>query len=348
MAGARGGPGGGMGAWSTFLASEQGNVSGRSGLPCLRAVAADPHMTQLSPPSGLPGNSEPDSAQPSDAQAPNAQAAAGNGSVQPVRSVREVGTLIEQSAHDLRSSLNAIQSWAYVLDRAFDTTPAPAQRALDGIRSGMQQQLALIEEMEEGVRLLADETPPRWQQLDLRTLALQAIADRRHAAEARGVLLSPLSADGSAIWAEAATPSTEPGAAPDAADADAYRIDGDAMRLGPLLRHLLVHCIWRAPTGGAVSMHLFSEPDYVKLRITESPPLDSQRSASRLAALTDFFGRRPPQGGEPPSRQSSALLLTRRMVEMHGAVLSAESDGCDSDKVSVCIAVRFPRHMRQA
>ncbi|SPA43623.1 putative ATP_binding Histidine kinase A component of the two component sensory system [Cupriavidus taiwanensis] len=303
-------------------------------------------MTQLFPPSGLPGTSEPDSAQPSDAQAPDAQAAAGNGSGQPVRSVQEVGTLIEQSAHDLRSSLNAIQSWAYVLDRAFDTTPAPAQRALDGIRSGMQQQLALIEEMEEGVRLLADEAPPRWQQLDLRALALQAIADRRHAAEARGVLLSPLSADGSAIWSEAAT--AEPGAAPDAPDAAAYRIDGDAMRLAPLLRHLLVHCIWRAPTGGAVSVHLFSEPDYVKLRITESPPLDSQRGASRLAALTDFFGRRPPQGGEPPSRQSSALLLTRRMVEMHGAVLSAESDGCDSDKVSVCIAVRFPRHMRQA
>ncbi|MBB3014921.1 sensor histidine kinase [Cupriavidus alkaliphilus] len=302
-------------------------------------------MTQLFPPSGLPGTPEPDSARSPAPQASNAQLA-GSGSAQPVRSVQEVSTLIEQSAHDLRSSLNAIQSWAYVLDRAFDTTPAPAQRALDGIRSGMQQQLALIEEMEEGVRLLADEAPPRWQQLDLRTLALQAIADRRHAAEARGVLLSPLSADGSAIWSEAATPSTAPGAAADTADAATYRIDGDAMRLAPLLRHLLVHCIWRAPTGGAVSVHLFSEPDYVKLRITESPPLDSQRSASRLTALTDFFGRRPPQGGETPSRQSSALLLTRRMVEMHGAVLSAESDGCDSDKVSVCIAVRFPRHMR--
>ncbi|SOZ61798.1 putative ATP_binding Histidine kinase A component of the two component sensory system [Cupriavidus taiwanensis] len=313
-------------------------------------------MTQIFPPSGLPGAPEPDSAQSPVPQASNAQLA-GSGSAQPVRSVQEVSTLIEQSAHDLRSSLNAIQSWAYVLDRAFDTTPAPAQRALDGIRSGMQQQLALIEEMEEGVRLLADETPPRWQQLDLRTLALQAIADRRQAAEARGVLLSPLSADGSANSSEASAPSTAStastasgaaGAAPDTADAAAYRIDGDAMRLAPLLRHLLVHCIWRAPTGGAVSVHLFSEPDYVKLRITESPPLDSQRSASRLAALTDFFGRRPPQGGEPPSRQSSALLLTRRMVEMHGAVLSAESDGCDSDKVSVCIAVRFPRHMRLA
>ncbi len=341
MAGRRGVRGAGLAACSTFLASEQGNFPGRSGLPCPLAPAADLHMTQQFPPSGLPGNPEPHPAQSSDPQASNAQLA-GSGSAEPVRSVQEVSTLIEQSAHDLRSSLNAIQSWAYVLDRAFDTTPAPAQRALDGIRSGMQQQLALIEEMEGGVRLLADEAPPRWQQLDLRELALQAIADRRHAAEARGVLLSPLSTDGAAIWPDASSSAN----APDAPDAAAYRIDGDAMRLAPLLRHLLVHCIWRAPAGGAVSVHLFSEPDYVKLRITESPPLDSQRSASRLAALTDFFGRRPPQGGETPSRQSSALLLTRRMVEMHGAVLSAESEGCDSDKVSVCIAVRFPRHMR--
>ncbi|MDQ0139924.1 sensor histidine kinase [Cupriavidus necator] len=306
-------------------------------------------MTQLFPPSGAPDTPEPRPAPSLDPHASSAQAAAGNGSAEPVRSVQEVSTLIEQSAHDLRSSLNAIQSWAYVLDRAFDTTPAPAQRALDGIRSGMQQQLALIEEMEEGVRLLADESPARWQRVDLRVLASQAIADRRHAADARGVLLSPLSVDGATVCPAPGAASAPSGAAADASDAAAaYCIDGDAMRLAPLLRHLLVHCIWRAQTGGAVGVHLFSEPDYVKLRITESPPLDSQRSASRLAALTDFFGRRPPQGGDTPSRQSSALLLTRRMVEMHGAVLGAESDGCDSDKITVCIAVRFPRHMPRA
>jgi len=245
-----------------------------------------------------------------------------------VRSVQEVSALIEQSAHDLRSSLNAIQSWAYVLDRAFDTMPAPAQRALDGIRFGMQQQLALIEEMEEAVRLLADESAPRWQRLDLLALTAQAIADRRPTAEARGVLLSPVATDGAADSSEAA-----------------YLIDGDAERLAPLLRHLLVHCIWRAPAGGSVGVQVLSEPDHVKLRITESPPLDQQRSASRLTALTDFFGRRAAPDGATPPRQSSALLLTRRMVEMHGAALSAESDGCDNDRIRVCIAVRFPRHM---
>lgn len=246
---------------------------------------------------------------------------------QAVQSVQEVSALIEQSAHDLRSSLNAIQSWAYVLDRAFDTAPAPAQRALDGIRAGMQQQLALIEEMEEGVRLLADEARPRWQQVDLLDAVAQAIADRRPAAETRGVLLSPVTTDG--------------------AGDSAYVIDADAARLAPLLRHLLVHCIWRAPAGGTIAVQIVGEPDHVKLRITESPPLDQQRSTSRLAALTDFFGRRPTAAdGAPPARQSTALLLTRRMVELHGAVLSAESDNCESDRISVCIAVRFPRHVR--
>lgn len=288
------------------------------------------HMTQQSPQSGQP-----------DAPDPPAEA---------VRGVQEVGALIEQSAHDLRSSLNAIQSWAYVLDRALDTTPAPAQRALDGIRSGMRQQLALIEEMEEAVRLLADESMPNWQHIDLLALVARAIADRRAAADARGVLLSPLTTDGAAAESPQSCEAPQSQDVPEAPGLSAsdYWIDGDAARLAPLLRHLLVHCIWRAPAGGAVGVHLSSEADCVKLRITESPPLDRQRGASRLAALTDFFGRRPAQGGASQSRQSSALLLTRRMVEMHGAAQSAETDGCDSDKISVCIAVRFPRHMRRA
>ena len=245
---------------------------------------------------------------------------------QDVRTVTEVGALIDQTAHDLRSSLNAIQSWAYVLERAIDQAAAPARRALDGVRAGIQQQIALVEEMEEAVRLLADESPPQWRQTDVLAATMQAVTDRRPAATARGVELKPVQADG---------------------DASAWMIDADPVRLGPVLRHLLVHCIWRAQAGGSVTVHMYAETDHVKLRITESPPLDQTRSATRLSVLSDFFGRRPPQAGQS-SRQSSALLLTRRMVELHGAMLSTESETCDPEKVSVCIAVKFPRHPQRA
>ncbi len=113
---------------------------------------------------------------------------------QDVRTVTEVGALIDQTAHDLRSSLNAIQSWAYVLERAIDQTAAPARRALDGVRAGIQQQLALVEEMEEAVRLLADESHPQWRRIDLLAATRQAVTDRRQAATARGVDLKDVQA----------------------------------------------------------------------------------------------------------------------------------------------------------
>ncbi len=48
-------------------------------------------------------------------------------------------------------------------------------------------------------------------------------------------------------------------------------MQGDALRLAPLLRHLLIHCIWRAPAGGSVRVHLVAEADYVKFRISRKP-----------------------------------------------------------------------------
>ncbi|WP_066741402.1 sensor histidine kinase KdpD [Cupriavidus sp. D384] len=261
---------------------------------------------------------------PSSAVPPSAGGGAPDDASAAVRSIGEVGALIEQAAHDLRSSLNAIQSWSYVLDRSIDSLAAPAQRALDGMRSGMQQQLALIEEMEEGVRLLADERSPSWEETDLRVLAGLAIEDKRAAAEARGVILATLDIQDSA--------------------GTGFVVPGDALRIGPLLRHLLVHCIWRAAAGGSVRVYLSAEPDYVKFRITESPPVERTRGEGRLAALSDFFGRRVPASGGHTPRQSTALLLTRRMVELQGAMLTAENENCgDTDNVTVCIAVRFPR-----
>lgn len=49
-------------------------------------------------------------------------------------------------SHDLRGPLNAIHSWGYVLERKVDAADASATRALSGIRSGVEQQVKLIEQ----------------------------------------------------------------------------------------------------------------------------------------------------------------------------------------------------------
>src|ERR1044072_4853333 len=46
-------------------------------------------------------------------------------------------------SHDLRGPLNAIHSWAYVLERKLDANDANAQRAVTGIRNGVDQQVKL-------------------------------------------------------------------------------------------------------------------------------------------------------------------------------------------------------------
>jgi len=73
------------------------------------------NMTQQSP------ASEPEHRDSEGVPSPQAE--------QDVRTVTEVGALIDQTAHDLRSSLNAIQSWAYVLERAIDQAAASSSRS---------------------------------------------------------------------------------------------------------------------------------------------------------------------------------------------------------------------------
>ncbi|QQE09886.1 HAMP domain-containing histidine kinase [Cupriavidus sp. ISTL7] len=237
----------------------------------------------------------------------------------------EVTTLIDQVSHDLRSALNGVQSWAYVLDHSLDTPSAPVQRALAGLRTAMQQQVTLIQHMEEAVRLLADETEPQWQAVDLAAAMAQAMESVKPAAESRRVTLADV------LVHEAH------GGRGD------VLVQADPRRLEPMLRHLVLHCLKQARNGDTIDAHLEPMDDHVKLRLTESRAT-SDRVRERLSVLSEFFRRDVGNAGAAPARQSSALLLARRMAELHGATLGAEpSTQCEQDGDSACIAVTFPR-----
>ena len=51
---------------------------------------------------------------------------------------------LSTASHDLRSPLNAMHSWAYVLERQLAGADPNLQRALAGIRAGIDQQVALM------------------------------------------------------------------------------------------------------------------------------------------------------------------------------------------------------------
>ncbi|WP_436206766.1 sensor histidine kinase [Caballeronia sp. LjRoot31] len=87
-------------------------------------------------------------------------------------------------SHDLRGPLNAIHSWGYVLERKVDTADAPAQRALTGIRSGVEQQVKLIEQFIDTTR-----AETKTLALDREPLALRHLMDES-ASQARASLAS--------------------------------------------------------------------------------------------------------------------------------------------------------------
>jgi signal transduction histidine kinase len=51
-------------------------------------------------------------------------------------------------AHELRSSLNGIKSWAHVLENELGEGDATLRRAVAGIMTGVEQQVRIIEAIE--------------------------------------------------------------------------------------------------------------------------------------------------------------------------------------------------------
>ncbi|WP_414718655.1 sensor histidine kinase [Trinickia sp.] len=96
--------------------------------------------------------------------------------------------LLSIVSHDLRSPLNAIHSWAYVLERKLDAGDTAAQRALAGIRSGVDQQVQLLEDAIDNTRAETKALPLQRSTFPMRPVLDRSLDDvRRALADARGV-----------------------------------------------------------------------------------------------------------------------------------------------------------------
>ncbi|MGE5652036.1 MAG: PAS domain-containing protein [Bacillota bacterium] len=205
-------------------------------------------------------------------------------------------------SHELRAPLNGIQSWAHVLENYLkDVTSAPlAQRALQGIKTGVGQQVRLIEDLLDVTRMMSGKLRLVRQPLALVPLLEAAVESVRPTAAAKNIAISC-----------------------------SYRItneqiEGDSDRVQQIFWNLLSNAVKFTQQDGSV--WLTAERDGGNIRVTVRDN-GMGISAEFLPHLFDRFSQEDTSSTRGHSGLGLGLFLVRHLVELHGGQVRAESGG---------------------
>ncbi|WP_198358777.1 PAS domain-containing hybrid sensor histidine kinase/response regulator [Noviherbaspirillum autotrophicum] len=205
-------------------------------------------------------------------------------------------------SHELRAPLNGIQSWAHVLENYLkDVTSAPlAQRALQGIKTGVGQQVRLIEDLLDVTRMMSGKLRLVKQPLALVPLLEAAVESVRPTAAAKNIAITCT-----------------------------YRIadeqiEGDSDRVQQIFWNLLSNAVKFTPQNGSV--WLAADKIGAEIRVTVRDN-GMGISSEFLPHLFDRFSQEDTSSTRDHSGLGLGLFLVRHLVELHGGQVRAESAG---------------------
>jgi signal transduction histidine kinase len=204
-------------------------------------------------------------------------------------------------SHDLRSPLNAIHSWAYVLERKLDANDAAAQRAIAGIRSGVDQQVKLLEDAIDSTRAGTKALPLQRSPFVMRLTLERSLDDvRRALADARGVSIKLESR------------------------LDAQQCDGDRERLSQAIWTMLAFAVEASAPGTAVMLSSSTESGSWHVDVTHTASLSALGNTELPHALEPFARKQAAQPREA-GRIAWVLALPQRVATAHGGSFEQSS-----------------------
>lgn len=218
-------------------------------------------------------------------------------------------------SHDLRGPLNAIHSWAYVLERKLDANDPNAQRAVTGIRNGVDQQVKLLETIVDATRAETRQLALAYASFPLHPL-LDEMAD-----EARSGLGRPRSVE-IAVDSQLAT----------------EQLNGDRERLAAAVWLMLTFAVEASADGGVVTLSARADTTTWHATVSftaSSASLEDGEAAHLLEAFARKQAREPREAG----RISWVLALCKRVAEAHGGSFE---QGDLQDGQTVTLALHVP------
>src|SRR5262245_49407504 len=202
-------------------------------------------------------------------------------------------------SHELRTPLNAILGWTQIL-RAKRLDQVTNARAFEAIERNAKAQAELIEDMLDVSRIITGRLRLHLQPVRLSEAVEAALDSVRPTAEAKGVRLQSEIVQ------------------------DCGFISGDQHRLQQIVWNLLSNAVKFTPAAGLVHVKLQYTDAEARLTVADT---GKGISAHFLPYVFDRFRQAETMSSRTASGLGLGLSIARHLVELHGGVIEATSEG---------------------
>jgi signal transduction histidine kinase len=210
-------------------------------------------------------------------------------------------------SHELRTPLNAILGWTRIV-RGGGLAPNAVEKALATVERNALAQTQLIDDLMDMSRILGEKLTLQRESLELVGVLQAAVDAVQPSAEAKGVAVRVH------------------------VDPDAGSTIGDAARLEQTILNLLTNAIKFTPAGGAVDVTLERAGDDLRLSVLDS---GIGIAADFLPHVFERFWQGNVSAKRAHGGLGLGLAIVKNIVELHGGVIVARSDGANRGAVFV-------------
>jgi signal transduction histidine kinase len=204
-------------------------------------------------------------------------------------------------SHELRTPLNPVLGWSRLLQsRKYDE--ATLNKALETIERNAKLLMQLIEDLLDVSGILQGQLSLNVSAVDLVPIIEAAIETVHLAAEAKSIQIQTV---------------LQP---------NLGQVAGDRTRLQQVVWNLLSNAVKFTPPGGRVEVQLSSLGTQAQIRVTDT---GSGISKEFLPFVFDYFRQADSTSTRAFGGLGLGLAIVRRLVELHGGTVQAESPGAE-------------------
>ncbi len=229
--------------------------------------------------------------------------------------------LLASVSHELRTPLHAISGWlSLIQDNVEDR--ALLARGLEVIARNVAAESQLTEDLVDASLMVTGRMKLQLQGVDLEQVIRQAVDSARPAAEAKRQRIEVLASAGTCV------------------------VNGDPARLLQVVWNLLANATKHTPKGGRIQVVLRRVESHAEVSVSDT---GEGIDAEVLPYVFDRFRRADGSSTRRHGGLGLGLTIVRHLVELHGGVVLAHSDGRDEGSTFI-VSLPLPifRHRRAA